>query len=395
MDINYAQGDKEEVETVRVPVQRLTSYWMETTLYLTLQNKISEADQQLQRSGLLVRDMVRLTNFQSENQVSPRLEGGDEQQAVQDALKLITQEKEKLVKLEEKLTQDIRVHLQNSFEKLSTEAFVTQSGDLGGLTRAYQSQQVRTKVDQYQGKLQQFVRSIGTQLLYSRSQGILLAKRLSDTEADVQSPTARVLALVEHVTPTPAIIRSLPFYYHTCFRANQTSATTFGSRVLAKWPWPNRPSSVYDRATPEVYLLLGERNSGKTALSWRMAKRYARKNERIFPVYATRAGSARISDFNRALRHATGQQGTNDQIMRALPSDGVLVINDLELLVGAQPGGYGYRGRSDAPDERVQYAFPLYYQLQSHRVSPHQSAKSHRRLLPQRDSVPLLRHRRD
>lgn len=338
LDINYAQGEKEEAETVRVPVQRLTSYWMETTLYLTLQNKISEADQQLQRSGLVVRDMARLTNFQAENQ-SSGLEGSDRQQAVQDALKLITEEKEKLVKLEEALAEDIRVHLQNSFEKLSTEAFVMQSGDLGGLTRAYQSQQVRTKVDQYQGKLRQLVRSVGTQLLYSRSQGILLAKRLSDTEEEVQSPTARVLAFVEHVTPAPAVIRSLPFYYHTLFSGKSDISDDF---------WVARPHemALAEQAIERLrhgyaggILLLGERNSGKTALSWRIAKRYTRKNGRIFPVYPTRAGSARISDFNRALRHATGQQGSNDQIMRALPSDSVLVINDLELWWERSPEG--------------------------------------------------------
>ena len=338
LDINYAQGEKEEAETVRVPVQRLTSYWMETTLYLTLQNKISEADQQLQRSGLVVRDMARLTNFQAENQ-SSGLEGADRQQAVQDALKLITEEKEKLLKLEEELAEGIRVHLQNSFEKLSTEAFVMQSGDLGGLTRAYQSQQVRTKVDQYQGKLRQLVRSVGTQLLYSRSQGILLAKRLSDTEEEVQSPTARVLAFVEHVTPAPAVIRSLPFYYHTLFSGKSDISDDF---------WVARPHemALAEQAIERLrqgyaggILLLGERNSGKTALSWRMARRYTRKNERIFPVYPTRAGSARISDFNRALRHATGQSGSNDQIMRALPSDSVLVINDLELWWERSPEG--------------------------------------------------------
>ena len=333
INISYTQAGEDE-GTVRVPVQRLTNYWMETTLYLNLQNKVSEADQQLQRSSSVVRDMVRLTNLQAEGRATP--EG---KQAVQDALRIVNEEKQKVVALRADLEEAIRTHLQNSFEKLSTEAFVTQSGDLGGLTRAYQSQQVRTKVDQYQGKLRQLVRRVGTQLLYSRSQGILLAKRFTETEEDVQSPTARVLAFVEQVTPLPLVIRSLPFYYHTLFSGKSDISDDF---------WIARPHEMgmAEQAIERLrqgysggVMLLGERNSGKTALSWRIAQRFTRKVDRIFQVYPTRAGSARVSDLTRALRYSTGQEGTNDQILRALPSDSAIIINDLELWWERSPEG--------------------------------------------------------
>ena len=333
MDISYTQLGEEE-GTVRVPVQRLTNYWMETTLYLTLQNKVSEVDQQLQRSSSVVRDMVRLTNLQAEGRATP--EG---KQAVQDALKIVNEEKQKVMVLRQDLEETIRVHLQNSFEKLSTEAFVNQAGDLGGLTRAYQSQQVRTKVDQYQGRLRQLVRRLGTQLLYSHSQGILLAKRFAETEEDVQSPTARVLAFVEQVTPLPQVIRSLPFYYHTLFSGKSDISDDF---------WIDRPHEMgmAEQAIERLrqgyaggILLLGERNSGKTALSWRIAQRFTRKVDRIFQVYPTRAGSARVSDFTRALRYSTGHEGTNDQIIRALPADSAIIINDLELWWERSPEG--------------------------------------------------------
>lgn len=334
LDVNYVQPGKEDAEVVRVPVQRLTSYWLETTLYLPLQVKVNEADQQLQRSSAVVRDVARLTQLQSESRAT-----AEEQQAAQDASKLIDDEKQKLTTLKNQLQASIEAHLQESFDKLSTEAFVTQSGDLGGLARAYQTQQVRTKLDQYQGKLRQLVRRVGTQLLYSKSQGILLAKRLTETEDDVQSPTARMLAFVEQVTPAPTVIKALPFYYHTLFSGKSDISDDF---------WIPRPKemALADQAIERLrrgyaggILLLGERNSGKTALSWRMARRYTRKTDRVFPVYPTRGGSARISDFTRALRQATGKDGTPDQIIRALPTDSVLIINDLELWWERSPEG--------------------------------------------------------
>ena len=334
LDVNYVQPGKEEAEVVRVPVQRLTSYWVESTLYLPLQVKVNEADQQLQRSSSVVRDVARLTQLQSESRAT-----AEEQQAAQDASKLIDDEKQKLTTLKTQLQASIDDHLRASFEKLSTESFVTQSGDLGGLARAYQTQQVRTKLDQYQGKVRQLVRSVGTQLLYSKSQGILLAKRLTETEKDVQSPTSRMLAFVEQVTPSPTVIKALPFYYHTLFSGKSDISDDF---------WIPRPQemALADQAIERLrrgfaggILLLGERNSGKTALSLRMARRYTRKTDRVFPVYPTRAGSARISDFTRALRQATGKDGTPDQIIRALPTDSVLIINDLELWWERSPEG--------------------------------------------------------
>ncbi len=94
LDINYVQPGKEEAEVVRVPVQRLTSYWVETTLYLPLQVKVNEADQQLQRSSSVVRDVTRLTQLQSESRAT-----AEEQQAAQDASKLIDDERQKLATL--------------------------------------------------------------------------------------------------------------------------------------------------------------------------------------------------------------------------------------------------------------------------------------------------------
>ncbi len=127
------------------------------------------------------------------------------------------------------------------------------------------------------------------------------------------------------------MVKALPFYYHTLFSGKSDISDDF---------WIPRPQEIalaeqaidrLRRGYAGGILLLGERNCGKTALSWRMARRYTRKTDRVFPVYPTRAGSARISDFTRALRQATGQDGTPDQIIRALPTDSVLIINDLEL----------------------------------------------------------------
>jgi amino acid transporter len=325
----------DEQEVISVPVRQLAEYWVETTLHLPLQGKVMEADQQLLRSQAAVRDMVRLVNLQAEGR-----EGDEDEQVWQDATRLVENEKRKIEAVINSLRGDFKAHIQESFEKLSIDAFIVQSGDLSSITRMYQSQLVKNKVEQYQGRLRQFVRGIGTRLLYSRSQGILLAKRLTETEADVQSPTAKVLDFVEQVTPSPEIVRHLPLYYQNLFSGRSEISDDF---------WVERPyeMELAEHAIERLrqgyaggILLLGERNSGKTALSKRIGKRFSRKDDRIFQVYPTRAGSIRVSDFTKELQRATGKPGTADQIIRNLPAGSTLIINDLELWWERSPKGF-------------------------------------------------------
>ncbi|WKN43112.1 amino acid permease [Tunicatimonas pelagia] len=321
--INYNYVDEQEI--ISVPVQQLAEYWTETTFYLPLQSKIIETDQQLLRSQAAVRDMVRLVNLQTEGR------GDADKQVWQDTTLLVENEKKKIEAILSALHDDIKSHLQESFENLSIDAFIVQSGDLSSITRSYQSQLVKNKVEQYQGRLRQFIRGIGTRLLYSRSQGILLAKRLTKTETDLQSPTANVLNFVEQVTPSSDIVRHLPLYYQNLFGGRSEISDDF---------WIERPQEMElaERAIERLrqgyaggILLLGERDSGKTALSQRIGKRFSRKEDRIIQVFPTRAGSIRISDFNKELQRATRKAGTPDQIIKNLPAGSTIVINDLEM----------------------------------------------------------------
>lgn len=327
IDINYSLDNKDEVETVRVPVQRLTNYWLESTFYLPLQNRISEADHLLQRTSLTVRDILRLTNLHAEHEAY----SAEEMQAVKDAGKVVQAEKEKLLKLKKNLSDGIHQHLQKSFESLTTHDFVTQAGDIGGLVRALQSQQVRTKVDRYQGHVRQLIRNTGTNLLYSKSRGILLAKQLTEAEENVQSHTARVLSFVEKVTPRPEVTKNLPFYYHNLFTGKSDISSDFWIERTVEMAQAEKAINRQRSGYGGGIMLLGERNTGKTALSWRVAKKFTRSEDRIFQIYPPVAGSIQIKELNRAFRHATSQQGNTDQIMRALPVESVVIINDLEM----------------------------------------------------------------
>ncbi len=327
IDINYSLNNQDDIETVRVPLQRLTNYWLESTFYQPLQSKIGEVDQQLQRTSLTVRDILRLAHLHTEQEEHSE----EEMKAAKDAERVIQAEKVKLTKLQNEFLPDMQQHLKKSFESLTTHDFVTQAGDIGGLVRAFQSQQVRTKVDQYQSRLMQLIRNTGTNLLYSKSRGILLAKQLTEEEQNVQSDTSRVLSFVEQVTPRPEITKNLPFYYLNLFTGKSDISTDFWIERTVEMSLAEQAMQRQRNGYSGGIMLLGERNAGKTALSWRMAKKFTRKEDRIYQVYPPVAGSIQVKDLNRALRQTTGHQGSTDQIMKVLPNESVLIFNDLEM----------------------------------------------------------------
>nr|WKN37867.1 amino acid permease [Tunicatimonas sp. TK19036] len=317
-----------ESGSVNVPVHQLANYWLETTLYQPIQEKVTQADQRLQRCSHTVRDVVRLASLRK---TQPGDSPKEDSQLIQDALKVIEQEQAKIRQLQNSLPASIQEHLKASYEKLTTQELVNQAGGMVNVMRVYQSQRVRTQLEQYQNRVHQWVRNIGTRLLYSRSQGILLAKRLTETEDQVQSHTARILSLVEQVSPRADVLRQLPFYYRNLFTGQSDISQDF---------WVERPyeMELAERAMGRLkngyaggIMLLGERNSGKTALSWRIAKKFTRKEDRIFQVYPPVGGSTQLYDFSQALQQATHQSKANDQLMEGLAPGCVFIINDLEL----------------------------------------------------------------
>ncbi|MGB2958369.1 MAG: hypothetical protein WBD30_05740, partial [Bacteroidota bacterium] len=96
----------------------------------------------------------------------------------------------------------------------------------------------------------------------------------------------------------------------------------------------------YRSGSRGAVLLLGERNSGKTALCRRVGVQHFRKGS-VFHVFPPRDGSVDCADFDRALGHATGGRGTSGTILRSIPHGSMVFLHDLELWFERHAEGIG------------------------------------------------------
>ena len=150
-------------------------------------------------------------------------------------------------------------------------------------------------------------------------------------ESDLQnSGNQKVHDLIESVSPDEKVIDMLPQFYKNLFSGRSNISEDFWIRrekdeemfrtgVL-------RNSSGYKGGI----MVVGERNSGKTAFCRYITQRMFKKERvhHIFPIYR---GSTKPSDFIAEISKITNTHGSLNDIMESLPLGTVFVIHDLEL----------------------------------------------------------------
>lgn len=175
-------------------------------------------------------------------------------------------------------------------------------------------------------------------LFYGRSLGILFAKRMHTDKKEYKVAADSLLEFVEAHTPNKEVVDKLPFYYKNLFNNKFTVNQRLWVGRTREMDKARNAVRQFKSGSHGAILVLGERNSGKTSLSNQIAQSdYPKEN--IFYLFPPRQGSASIKDFEKSLALVTGINGSAHYIMRSLPGNSCIVINDLALWWERSPKG--------------------------------------------------------
>src|SRR5690606_10972007 len=94
------------------------------------------------------------------------------------------------------------------------------------LVRDYRSKQVRSRAERIWRNLVEFFKKKVLVVLYSRSEGILLAQRLSQSHS-LKSINEQTLDLVEKVSPDTTVLNQLPHYYQNLYSGRSSIGENF------------------------------------------------------------------------------------------------------------------------------------------------------------------------
>ncbi|MDX1372555.1 MAG: hypothetical protein R3321_08790, partial [Nitrososphaeraceae archaeon] len=235
----------------------------------------------------------------------------------------------------------IDTFLNNSLNPLSSHLIVYSSGKLGHLIRETESKKVITGLSQIKEVISKNIQKIIVDLLFRKSEGLILARKLSSTEDSGSSNIDSILNLVDYVNPSRSTFQQLPlpYYYKKLFSGTSHVSSEFWVGMKNELTQASTALKRYGAGFSGGILIIGERNCGKSTLSRIIALKHFNKN-RIYILKAGKEATSNIEIFEESVRNSFGINGSVEEIFQSIPPNSVVIINDLELWWNRSEDGF-------------------------------------------------------
>ena len=324
-----------DIEVATIDPHRLVDYLLETELVEPFQKQLSQLPPHLQRGVRVAEDIVRLVRFRMENaEGRETIETATPQEPLQDivasCLLRIGEEREQTTAALEAFHEAAQASLTATFGKLNLYLMTRLAGNIGQHIRAQESRKMIFGIEIGRQRLGNFLHSLLVRLLYHRSEGVLLARRLHEADAQREAFIDATLNLVESVVIAPGILPTLPLFYRQLFIGKQSIGREYWVGRVKEMKQAETTVRRYRQGFAGGLLIVGEPNSGKTSLSRKIAMTHF-DQQRVYHLFAPESGGIELACFKERLTEALGTRGEYEEMFRALPRDSALVIHDLEL----------------------------------------------------------------
>jgi amino acid transporter len=317
-------------ESLSVPLRRITRFYIESRFIGTTFDKLEKVTESLKNSIFIINDLLSLTRFNLEN-IPDDLP--DKQQVIAPIIKetcqQILKEEEKIETIKNSITELINNSLEELIDKLCSYKISSTLDEYSWFIREHKSQKVKKTIDVYFDNVKHFFKNLAVKVLYSRSEWILLTKKITESEQKGKE-NQKILDLIESVSPNEQVIDRLPQYYKNLFSGRSSISEDF-------WISRQKDEDMFRTAINRInsgykggIMIIGDRNSGKTTFCRYTTDKLFGK-ERINHLFPISTGSTQVSDFIAELSKTTGTQGNLHEIMDAQNPGSVFVIHDLEL----------------------------------------------------------------
>jgi amino acid transporter len=330
----------EEGEVKTLDVRRRVEVQLEGALIGALREAISQTASSHQRALSVARDVVRLIGFDAARAAAEDdLEGAAAQReaSLEQGVERVRVELAALRTQATHVDERFRGQLKSVVERTGPHAVLSSltSGTASEANSLWRWLPTFSKTGRV---LWGYGRSVLVDLLYRRSAGVLLARKLQGRESRPTSAVDEILSTIRAHVPNTATVEALPFYYQQLF---------LGSGGLDPTLWIEREEAVaaakraveaFRQGFAGALVVTGERSGGKSSLSTVIATEHARGG-RVHHIYAPAGGTVDLEVFDRTMQVALRQQGTSNEGIAALPAGTALVLHDIEMWWERRPGG--------------------------------------------------------
>ncbi len=350
------EGSRDDTELVSVSVRRLVHQVIESQFIGTLQEDLAEIPRVESHAIQVAQDVVRLVRFNfAEAELVRGLdaEGVEASQqelvgVLKNALERIDGELVTLRELGPRIALGIERRLEASLQSMDVYELAL-SDD--GFNREILRQQGRVLgwVKTTVVTVQKRVRDATVNILYRRSAGVLLARRLREGD-DATTIVDRMSDFSSARAPRPEILKDLPFYYRQIFFRQSLVNESFWVGRDEQLARARHAIAAHRRGGAGTLVIRGTLDSGKSALCRKIIAGPLAK-QKIFRVVPPAAGEIDVEVFRRMFAAAVESiEGTNEDgyagaavepgsvggrrdlsLLESVPQGSVIVLEDLEL----------------------------------------------------------------
>ncbi len=318
---------RENPETISILVSRMVEYFMKSRYETPEEESFEQLIESLKRSVFTAQDAISLAQFNIENsKTSGEMSEKEINQLCQRKLEKEVQQVETYLTQFRELTGEC---LQNAFDPLSSVKIQESAEDFTSGLRSYQGQQMITGAEALISKVSAVTQGLITKLWYGRSETILVSKKL-DKSNRILSVNSRLLDLKERLNPSTSTILNLPQYYISLFSGKSNIGKDFWIKRPQEEEAFRKAASRYKSGFGGGIMLLGERNSGKTAFGKHIMQSLF-KGKNVYSIFPPISGTTSLKVFTDIFSKTLQKRAELRQMIGRLPAGSVIIINDLEL----------------------------------------------------------------
>lgn len=340
----FTSKQYEEIEIINMATARLIDYLIQDELVEPLRKIVDDLPHKLLESYTVKQNIIRLISFSLYDESGNILYQNDN--SIEDVISFIKGEQEKITDqlaeikdLNSQIERQITERLHATIDKLNVYSLSKIAINFKQYITKHESKKRFGFIRKELVNIKKHIGSQIDQLLYRRSEAVLMAQKLRETDDYDYTKVDDLLNLRDEVSVKKEIFEKLPFYYQQLFlrKHNYNQEFWFGRKDELK-----KAEITIERYRKGFYgglMILGEPNSGKTFFTQYLISKYL-KGSNIISVPPPIAGSIKLSDFKEALQKATYLKGSFDHIFKNIAFNSVIVLEDIELWWEKSEGGF-------------------------------------------------------
>lgn len=331
-------ANKGNLEPVIVPISKISRHFFETRFIGQVADQLGKTEEAVARLIHEINDQMNLTKFGIDNLGDdPELGTESQDSIIKDMVDLLNEKIKDLQALHDAIVQQFENALEEAFDPLASYKIIESSKAFTSQLRDYQSQRIKDVLGYRTRVFGTSIMSYLARAWYTKSEGVLLAKRFIETERN-KSRNEKILDIVEKVTPIIKVVNNMPHYYKSLFSGRSNISEEFWVEMKREQLAFNKAIERYRSGIKGGIIITGERNCGKTTMCQYVLKKQFVESK-IFHIFPPVEGSIDLKDFERELGKVTGIPRSKSEIYSTLPYESVIVIHDMELWWQRSPDG--------------------------------------------------------